>query len=62
MATLKDWAYKNGFGALYENYSKDCDEISAQCVEEGYPAYGSNYELRIENLKRDYPELFEKGY
>ena len=62
MTTLKDWAYKNGFGALYENYSKDCDEIAAQCAEEGYPAYGSNYELRIENLKRDYPELFEEGY
>ena len=62
MTTLKDWAYKNGFGALYEIYSKDCDEIAAQCAEEGYPAYGSNYELRIENLKRDYPELFEEGY
>ena len=22
MATLKDWAYKNGFGSLYENYIK----------------------------------------
>ena len=62
MTTLKDWAYKSGLGALYENYSKDCDEIAAQCAEEGYPAYGSNYELRIENLKRDYPELFEEGY
>ena len=63
MATLKDWAYKNGFGALYENYSKSCDEIAGQCIEEGYPAYGSNYELRVANLKEDYPELFEEeGY
>ena len=43
MTTLKDWAYKNGFGALYENYSKACDEIAAQCAEEGYPAYVIKY-------------------
>lgn len=62
MTTLKDWAYNNGFGALYESYNKACDEIAVQCTEEGYPAYGSNYELRVENLKRDYPELFKEEY
>lgn len=30
----------------YKAYKKECEEISAQCVEEGYPSHGSNYELR----------------
>ncbi len=27
-------------------YQAECAEISAQCVDEGYPSHGSNYELR----------------
>ena len=30
----------------YKAYKEECKEISAQCVEEGYPSNGSNYELR----------------
>lgn len=29
-------------------YEEECNEISAQCEAEGYPAHGSNYELRCE--------------
>ena len=35
---------------ILELYRRDCREISKQCVEEGYPSYGSNYDLRISCL------------
>lgn len=28
------------------HYHAECDEIAAECQEEGYPSNGSNYELR----------------
>ena len=40
------------------DFQKECDEIAAQCVEEGYPSHGSNYDLRVEALKPYYPEIF----
>ena len=55
---MKKWAVDNGLGELYAQYEKECDEIAAQCEEEGYPSHGSNYELRVADLERDYPELF----
>ena len=33
--------------ALYE---MECERISADCVAEGYPSHGSNYELRVSGL------------
>ena len=33
-------------------YKAECEEISDQCVEEGYPSYGSNYGLRVEQLDK----------
>ena len=41
-------------------YAEDCEEISAQCEEEGYPSHGSNYELRCENLGESYFQCY--GY
>lgn len=31
---------------------RELEDIAAGCVEEGYPAYGSNYELRAESVDR----------
>lgn len=43
-------------------YIAECDSISDQCIEEGYPSHGSNYELRVEAIQPDYPELFDPYY
>lgn len=49
-------------GRTYEEalkaYNEDCEAIAEQCEAEGYPANGSNYELRCAQLEQDYPELF----
>lgn len=39
---------------LMREYIEACDEIAAQCREEGYPDHGSNYELRTESLWEEY--------
>ena len=39
-------------------YKAECDEISEDCVNEGYPSHGSNYDLRVEGIKEYYPEIF----
>ena len=43
---------------MYNQFLQDCEDIAEQCREEGYPDHGSNYELRVDQLKLDYPELF----
>ena len=45
-------------GALWKEYDAACEEIARECEEEGYPSYGSNYELRVEQLKESFSELF----
>ena len=35
---------------ILKEYREACLEISEQCVAEGYPSHGSNYELRCEQL------------
>lgn len=49
----------NQINALYAQYNLDCEDIAVQCVEEGYPAYGSNYDLRCASLWEEYylPEI-----
>lgn len=46
----------------YAEYLAECYAISAQCVEEGYPSHGSNYDLRVESIRSDYPEVFDPYY
>ena len=41
---------------LRAEYAKECEKIADQCVEEGYPSNGSNYELRCENISSYYDE------
>lgn len=45
---------------LYDEFKLECEEIAEGCVDEGYPAHGSNYDLRVENLMRSdyYAPLF----
>ncbi len=47
---------------LMNQFRAECEEIAVECQEEGYPSYGSNYELRCESLwqsfyKDDYDDL-----
>lgn len=44
---------------LWEEFERECEEIADECAAEGFPSYGSNYELRVESLKEAYPELFD---
>lgn len=41
---------------LESEYLSECEEISAQCEEEGYPSHGSNYDLRCEQARKYYDE------
>lgn len=44
---------------LEKQYREECQEIAEQCEAEGYPANGSNYELRCENARKYYDEQIE---
>lgn len=55
---MKQWAKENGYEKLYEEYLTACEVIAEECESEGYPAHGSNYDLRIERLQNDFQELF----
>ena len=41
---------------LRAEYAKECEKIADQCVEEGYPSNGSNYELRCADARKYYDE------
>lgn len=47
---------------IMKEFNEECEEIAQLCEEEGYPAHGSNYELRVADLtewyKEQYPEYF----
>lgn len=47
---------------IIDEFKAEVAEISAECVEEGLPSHGSTFELRYEQLYRDYsswyPEIF----
>lgn len=44
---------------LIADYEKECESISIDCEAEGWPPYGSNYDLRCTALWEDYyrPQL-----
>lgn len=44
---------------LEKAYQDECQDIAEQCEAEGYPANGSNYELRCENARKYYDEQIE---
>ncbi len=44
--------------ALYQQYNAECEDIADQCELEGYPRNGSNYDLRVSELQKYYPEFF----
>ena len=39
-------------------FEDDCEEIAEQCEQEGYPSHGSNYELRVDNLLKEYQDEY----
>ncbi|WP_346991232.1 hypothetical protein [Agathobacter rectalis] len=44
---------------LEQQYRDECEEIAEQCEAEGYPANGSNYELRCTDARKYYDEQIE---
>lgn len=45
---------------IYNQFLAECKEISYECMEEGYPSTGYNYDLRVADLEKWYNE--EYGY
>ena len=41
---------------LESEYEKECSEIALQCIKDGYPSGGENYELRCEAARRYYDD------
>ena len=52
----------NELEKLQREFDAECEEIASMCEEEGYPAHGSNYDLRVEALMESdyYKPLFEE--
>lgn len=44
---------------LEKQYREEYKEIAEQCEAEGYPANGSNYELRCAEVRKYYDHEFE---
>ena len=43
-------------------FDKACSRIEAQCIEEGYPSRGANYDLRCEDeWNVEYRDLYEEA-
>ena len=38
---------------LMKRFHDECEDIAAECVEEGYPSHGENYDLRCQQLWKD---------
>ena len=55
---MREWAKAHNLEKTYNEYCLACEEIAAECEAEGYPSHGSNYELRVEELEKSFPELF----
>lgn len=52
----------NELNELLNEFDAECEQISRECVEEGYPSHGSNYDLRVTQLMEleYYAPLFRK--
>lgn len=55
-AGVLTWKHVSDICKLEEQFADECDEIAAQCEADGYPSYGSNYELRCAQARRFYDE------
>lgn len=55
-AGVLTWKQVSDICKLEEQFAAECNEIAAQCEAEGYPSYGSNYEVRRANARQYYDE------
>ena len=54
---------KNKIQELKNQYMEACEDIAIRCEEEGYPANGSNYDLRCSSLwESSYQDEIEMLY
>lgn len=47
---------------IYDEFDAEVAAISDECVAEGYPSHGSNFELRYEQLYRDYQQMYPEVF
>lgn len=50
--------YNEYISKLEVEFNEACEDIADECYKEGLPTNGSTYDLRVDALKSDYPELF----
>ena len=50
---------KQKMDKLYEEFETECEAIAEDCEAEGYPSYGSTYEMRVESTWIYYEEEIE---
>ncbi len=43
---------------VLREFYNECAYIAEQCVEEGYPSHGENYDLRVSELENWYKEMY----
>lgn len=60
MMEMRAWANENGYADVYSQYSADVEELKKQLDEEGLPTNGSTFEVRLEGIQSQYPELFSE--
>ena len=41
---------------IEKSYIEECEQISEQCIAEGYPSHGENYEIRCSEARKKYDE------
>ena len=51
----KSWEAPSDFGRSGRHH---CEDIAEQCKEEGYPSHGSNYDLRVSDLQKEYRKKY----
>lgn len=50
------------FEKILADFDAEVEEIRDECVAEGYPSNGSNFELRYEQLYNDYRTLYPEVF
>lgn len=53
---------QNNLDEIYAQFREECRDIAQQCSEEGYPDHGSNYDLRVEDLRNWYREQYPDAF
>ena len=56
--TMREWVKVNNLEDVYNEYLDAVDRMEDELEQEGLPSCGSTYELRLEAIRKQYPELW----